>query len=229
MTDSSYHSDSDFQRPDPDSSGREFGEFPAGDGSISRNIRDARLGRVIALEQLTDRYFDRLVGFADAKMSSRLKQVEDEEDVANKVLTEFLGGIAKGKYVGLSNRAQLWRMLAKMTVCRVIDHFDRFTAQKRGGGKVEHGGDLENDLMSSVKALQNVSIKNIDPQLCATLRECYDNFLASLDRKDRKIVKWHLEGKSENQIAWRLFFTGPRSVKNRLEKIFSRLSEELKQ
>lgn len=229
MTDSSYQSDSDFHRPDPDSSGREFGEFATGDGSISRHIRDARLGRVIALEQLTDRYFDRLVGFADAKMSSRIKQVEDEEDVASKVLTEFFGGIAKGKYVGLSNRAQLWRMLAKMTVCRVIDHFDRFTAQKRGGGKVEHGGDLENDLVSSVKALQNVSIKNIDPQLCATLKECYSNFIASLDPKDRKIVKWHLEGKSDNQIAWKLFFTGTRSVRNRLEKIFCQLRDDLKQ
>ncbi len=229
MTDSSFPSD--YSPPDFDSSGGEaFSDSSNSDGSISRNIQDARLGRVIALEQLTEKYWDRLVSFAKSKMSPHLKQIEDEDDIANKVLTEFLDGIVKGKYKGLSNRNQLWRMLAKMTVRRVIDHFDRFTAQKRGGGNVKHSGNLENDVPSSVRVIQEISLKEIDPQLCAALKESYEKLFESLnDPKDRKIVTWHLAGLSDNQIAWRLFVTSTKTVRSRLAKIFQRLSDELKQ
>ena len=249
MTDSS--SSSDYFLPEFDSSVREafddnsvsdnsvsdnsvsdnsVSDNSVSDGSVSRHIHDARLGRVIALEQLTEKYWNRLVGFARSKMTPHLKQIEDEDDIANRVLTEFFDGIGNGKYKGLSNRNQLWRMLAKMTVRRVIDHFDKFTAQKRGGGNVKHAGNFEKDVSSSIRGVPEISLNEIDPHLGAALKESYTNLFQSLDDpKDRKIVTWHLEGLSDKQIAWRLLFTSTKSVRNRLEKIFQRLRDDLNQ
>ena len=101
------------------------------DGSVSRHIHDARLGRVIALEQLTEKYWNRLVGFARSKMTPHLKQIEDEDDIANRVLTEFFDGIVNGKYKRpVESKSTLANARQDDGTPAVIDHFDKFTAQK---------------------------------------------------------------------------------------------------
>lgn len=197
-------------------------------GSVSKLVSKARLGEVLAIERLTEKYLKRLLRYANARMSKKVRQVEDENDVALKVLNEFFIGIMGGKFDGLKNRKQLWRLLARITVCRVMDHYKKFTAPSRGDGEVQNAGNLKSDLDSSVKMIEEVSIGEIDPQLSVALKESYNRMIDSLDEKiDKKIVRLHLAGYSVQKIAWRVLRT-PRAVQYRLDMIMEKLRTEMR-
>ncbi len=199
------------------------------DGSVTGFLKDARLGRVLAIERLTEKYLNRLENFANTRMSTTYKQVEDEQDVAINVLNEFFAGFLNGKYEGLRNRKQLWRLLAKITVCRVIDHYEKYNAKKRGSGATQNVGNMSAENSSSdFGVISDVSIDEIDPQLSVALKDSYNKLFGSIcDAKDQKIVQLNLEGCDNKTIAKKLHVT-ERSVRNRLEFIQRRLVEELK-
>lgn len=199
------------------------------EGSVSGFLRDARLGRVLAIERLTEKYLLRLENFANTRMSSTYKQVEDEQDVAINVLNEFFIGFMNGKYEGLRNRKQLWRLLAKITVCRVIDHYEKYNAQKRGSGTTQNAGNMSSDQSSNdFGVITDVSIDEIDPQLSVALKDSYNRMLESIcDSKDQKIVQLNLEGYDNKEIA-KIIRVNERTIRNRLDAIQRRLVEELK-
>lgn len=211
---------------------RENGSEPgsqSGEGSVSGFLRDARLGRVLAIERLTEKYLCRLESFANSRMAKAMKQVEDEQDIAINVLNEFFTGMMNGKYEGLRNREQLWRLLAKITVCRVIDHYDKYTAEKRGNGEQVNLGHLSNGHSNSdFAAISEVSIDEIDPQLSVALTDSYHRLLELIcDQRDKEIVQLNLEGCNNQEIAVKLHI-GERTVRNRLEKVQLKLIAELK-
>lgn len=205
-------------------------EIPsASEGSVTGFLRDARLGRVLAIERLTDKYLNRLENFANTRMSATYKQVEDEEDVAINVLHEFFIGFMNGKYDGLRNRKQLWRLLAKITVCRVIDHYEKYNAKKRGAGSTQNVGNMSaEDTSSDFGVISDMSIDEIDPQLSVALKDSYNRMLESIcDTKDQRIVQLNLEGLGNKEIAKKLRIT-ERTVRNRLDAIQRRLVDEMK-
>ena len=199
------------------------------EGSVSGFLRDARLGRVLAIERLTEKYLIRLESFANSRMSVASRQVEDEQDIAIKVLSEFFSGMMNGKYDGLRNREQLWRLLAKITVCRVIDHYEKYQAKKRGAGQTKHLGNLAiENVRNDFNVLSDVSIDEIDPQLSLALKESYEQLFESIcDDLDQSIVQLNLEGLTNHQIAKQLGI-GERTVRNRLGRIQQSLIDELK-
>lgn len=198
------------------------------DGSVTGFLRDARLGRVLAIERLTDKYLGRLERFAKSRMSPSIRQVEDEQDVAINVLNEFFVGILNGKYDGLQDRKQLWRLLAKITVCRVIDHYEKYHAHKRGGGMTQNFGFSSDSSSSDFSAISQISIDEIDPQLSVGLKDSYERLLDGLDEsRDQKIVQLTLEGLDNRAIAKRLG-TSERNVRYRLDAIQKKLIDELK-
>src|SRR5262249_13912931 len=110
---------------------------PEDPGSITRWISDLRTGEDEAARRLWDRYFDRLVSLARSELRARRREaVEDEEDAALNAFDSFCRGMARGKCERLSDRDDLWRLLALLTVRKARDQLQRQAAQKRGGGWV---------------------------------------------------------------------------------------------
>jgi hypothetical protein len=70
-----------------------------------------------AAQKLWERYFERLVRLARAKLpAGRRKLGEDESDVAVYAMDCFLRAAEQGRYPYLHNRDNLWALLATITM-----------------------------------------------------------------------------------------------------------------
>ena len=114
------------------------------DGSVTRQLKDIMSGDLAAFDLLWARYYRRLVRIADAKLNSarHLGVAADGEDAALSAFGTFFKGIADGKFNQVSNRDELWRLLAVLTARKAIDQISRAKTRKRGGGRVLNASDL---------------------------------------------------------------------------------------
>src|SRR4051812_20120134 len=91
-------------------------------GSVSRWLSDLKAGDHAAAQPLWDRYFDRLVRLARAKMKAArgAAAVADEEDAALSAFDSFCAGADRGRFPQLADRDDLWRLLVVITARKVL-------------------------------------------------------------------------------------------------------------
>ena len=187
--------------------------------SITRWIADLKRGDDSAATALWGRYFDRLVRLAQAKLGPAHRRVADEEDVALSVFRCLCDGAARGQFTHLTDRDDLWRLLATLTLHKVIDQKRRAGVQKRGGGDVRGEsvfGDAEG------VGLDQCLADEPTPESLAILAEEHERLLAALgDDTLRTIALLKLEGFTNEEIAERLGVTC-RSVERKLQRIRDR-------
>jgi hypothetical protein len=108
---------------------------PESKGSVTRLIERAKLGGDTAAKHLLDRYFERLVQVARNKLRAKGHRggAADEHDAAASAFDSFCLSLARGRFPKLSNRDDLWRLLAVLTLRKASDLADRENAEKRGG------------------------------------------------------------------------------------------------
>ncbi len=95
-----------------------------------------KAGDGMDIQRLWDRYFQRLVRLAGAKLPAHCRRSFDEEDVALSAFQSFCDRAGQGQFPKLSDRDDLWRLLATITVRKALDTMRHQTRQKRGGGNV---------------------------------------------------------------------------------------------
>ena len=132
-----------------------------------------------AQEELWNRYFQRLVALAKTKLDGINKGLGDEEDVALSAFNSFFEGAPAGEFPRLTDRTNLWPLLATITVRKAINLRHKANAEKRGGGKVYGEGGLENPSGGPV-GIQHVLGREPTPQLVAELSEMCTRLLNSL-------------------------------------------------
>ena len=86
--------------------------------------------------RLWDRYFQRLVRLAAAKLPGHCRRTFDEEDVVLTRVQSFCNRAGQGQFPQLAGRDELWRLLAMLTVRKAAPMVRHQTRQKRGGGRV---------------------------------------------------------------------------------------------
>jgi hypothetical protein len=70
-------------------------------GSVTHLLRQLQNGEAThAQQEIWERYFQRLAGFARTKLAAGVRRTADEEDVALSALNSFFKGSAKGRYRG---------------------------------------------------------------------------------------------------------------------------------
>ena len=85
--------------------------------SVTAWIGRVKTGDRDAAQKLWERYFERLVRLARAKLpAGRRKLGEDESDVAAYAMDCFLRAAKQGRYPNLHNRDNLWALLATITM-----------------------------------------------------------------------------------------------------------------
>jgi DNA-directed RNA polymerase specialized sigma24 family protein len=84
-------------------------------------------------QEIWNRYFARLTALARAKLRSAPHRVADDEDVVLEALNSFFDGVSKGRFPQLTDRQNLWPLLAKITARKAINQQEYLNAQKRGG------------------------------------------------------------------------------------------------
>src|SRR5262245_24361965 len=128
-------------------------------------IAQLKKGERDAVRPLLERYFQRLVQLARARLQGRPGLAAYDEDVALSAFKSLCLGAERGNFPQLDDRDDLWRLLALFTVRKAID------LQRRQGARAEAAeADLEQLLSREPPA-----------ELEAELAEEYQRLLDRLD------------------------------------------------
>jgi DNA-directed RNA polymerase specialized sigma24 family protein len=196
-----------------------------GEGSVTRWIGDLKAGDAAAAQPLWERYFERLVGLARAKLRAtrRPATAEDEEDAALSAFQSFCDGAARGRFPLLTDRDDLWRLLVVITARKAYAQMQRRARLKRGGGRVlgecdlAASGDADGD--GAVEGLDRVIGDEPTPEFAAMVAEQYGRLLDALgDDALRAVAVARMEGYTNDEIADRLG-CARRTIARRLDLI----------
>ncbi len=179
--------------------------------SVSDWIANLRAGDPAAVQPIWERYFDRLVQTARARLKPR--GYVDGEDVALSAFDSFCEAVKDGRFPRLEDRNDLWRLLIFITAQKISKLITYERAQIRGGGLEPVGG----------SAIATVIGNEPAPEFVVEVAEEFRLLLQSL-REDslRKIALWKMEGYTNEEIAARLDCS-LKTVSNKLKLIRMRL------
>jgi DNA-directed RNA polymerase specialized sigma24 family protein len=169
--------------------------------------------------RLWDRYFDRLVRLAGARLPGHTRRAFDEEDLALSAFRSFCERAGRGQFPRLADRDDLWKLLSTITTRKVIDRMRHQTRQKRGGGLVL-GESAMGDGDGAIDAgMARFLGREPTPEAALEFAEEYDRLLARLDDPTLKAVaRRKLEGQPSEEIAAALG-TSRRTVDRKLRLI----------
>ena len=171
------------------------------ENSVTIWLDGIKAGDGADIKRLWDRYFGRLVRLAGARLPSHCRRSFDEEDVALSAFQSFCDRAGRGQFPQLSDRDDLWRLLATITVRKALDTMRHQTRQKRGGGQVLGesallAGDGEGEGVAEVLGREPT------PEEVAHFADDYNRFLERLkDPTLRAVALRRLEGQSTQEIA----------------------------
>jgi DNA-directed RNA polymerase specialized sigma24 family protein len=172
------------------------------------------------IQRLWDRYFERLVRLASARLPDHARRAFDEEDVALSAFRSFCDRAGRGQFPRLADRADLWRLLSTITVRKVVRSIRYQTRLKRGGGDVLGESALnDGEDRPSGEGLAQFLGDDPTPEEAAEFADEYDRLFNRLgDDTLRTIAVRRLEGFSSEEIGAELGVTA-RTVDRKLRLI----------
>lgn len=177
------------------------------EGSVTRWITQLRAGDQTAAGPLWQRYFERLVALARARLEQSPRRAADEEDVALSAFHSFCRAAEGGRFAKLNDRDDLWRVLVIFTR-RKAAHL------LRDGGRLKRGGGAQESI-----DLESIAAEEPGPELIAEMAEEYRRLLSRLtDETLRSVAIWKMEGYTNEEIADKLDCV-PRTVERKLRLI----------
>ena len=195
------------------------------DGSVSRLIDGLVVGDAVAVQELWERYFRRLVGLARKKLAGSPRRAADEEDVALSAFDSFCRNAERGLFPQLLDRDSLWRLLVVITARKSAHLLRDEHRLKRGGGtamQTETSGEEE------PLVLDELLSREPSPEFAALAAEEHQRLLAALGEEElRSVALWRMEGYTVEEIAARLGLV-PRSVKRKLQLIRTIWEKEIR-
>jgi DNA-directed RNA polymerase specialized sigma24 family protein len=172
------------------------------DDSVTLWLDGIKAGDPLDIQRLWNRYFQRLVRLAGAKLPGHCRRAFDEEDVALSAFQSFCERAGRGQFPQLDDRDDLWRVLATITVRKALDTMRHQTRQKRGGGRVLGESALLAREAGDCEGLNEVLSREPTPEDAARFTEDYQHFLAKLaDPVLRSVALRRLEGQTAQEIA----------------------------
>ena len=172
--------------------------------AVSLWLDGIKAGDGTDIQRLWDRYFQRLVRLAGAKLPAHCRRAFDEEDVALSAFQSFCDRAGRGQFPKLSDRDDLWRLLATITVRKALDTIRHQTRRKRGGGNVlgESALLVGGDNADQGAGLGAVLGREPTPEEVVQPADDCRRFLAKLqDPSLRSIALRRLDGQTTPEIA----------------------------
>jgi RNA polymerase sigma factor (sigma-70 family) len=195
---------------------------PPDDDSLARLIAGARAGRPEAQERLWQRFFARLVAFAETRLRGRPPRGADAEDAALSALHSFYRGAKQGRYPRLDDPGNLWPLLVQMTANKAANLLRTERAQKRGAGGVQG----ESAFGNGARGIEQIVCQEPTPDFAVQVEEECQRLLGALDEPSlRQVATWRMEGHSNEEIAARLGCK-VRTVERKLRSIREIWAEE---
>jgi DNA-directed RNA polymerase specialized sigma24 family protein len=189
--------------------------------SVTRWLRGVREGDGGNIAQLWNRYFQRITRLAQSRLPSHCRRAFDEEDVAISAFQSFCDRAHRGEFPRLSDRNDLWRLLATLTVRKAAMAVRRQSRQKRGGGRVfGESAFLRRDrTVAEIPNLTEILGNEPTPEDAASFADTLDHLLGKLgDATLVEIALRRLKGHTSEEIAGQLG-TSARTVDRKLRLV----------
>jgi RNA polymerase sigma factor (sigma-70 family) len=173
---------------------------------VTHWLHQFKAGDAAAAQQLWERYFQRLVGLARARLDRHARRLNDEEDVALSAFASFSRGLEAGRFPRLDDRDNLWRLLVVITARKAIDYVQFEQRQKRDGRGVLDEAALAGPESGGQSAgIDQLISQEPTPAFAAQAAEETSRLLDVLGNPElRTIAVWKMEGYTSEEIAAKL-------------------------
>ena len=193
------------------------------DPQITELLNQAQAGDEDAITRLFEYYYPRLVRYAQRQIVGSPQQMAGADDVAASAVRSFYKAAEAGRFPNLKDRQSLWRLLAKMTFRKAVDHRRRETCEKRGGGNVQNEP-AASDASDASPGLAQLAHHNDTPELEALMLESCEERLKILKPELQDLALVKLEGCTNREAGERLGMT-ERAVEYGLKTIRKKWTE----
>ncbi|HKI32300.1 MAG TPA: ECF-type sigma factor [Gemmataceae bacterium] len=185
--------------------------------SMAEVVGRAREGDPEAAERLFAAYSERLTRLAEQHLSRKLAGRVDGEEVMLSAFRTFFRRAEKGEF-RIDGSAQLWRLLVRLTLCKVAAKAREHTAGCRDvGAEVSAGNN---------GPLLEAMAEGPDPSAAAELEDEIAALLQDLPEIHGHILRHRLEGRSVAEIA-PLLGISRQAVYRVLDLLQERLAERI--
>jgi RNA polymerase sigma-70 factor (ECF subfamily) len=167
-----------------------------GDQTDERLLERWRNGDQQAATELFYRYAERLTVLARSRLSARLAQRVDPEDVVHSAYRSFFANVGRDRY-DLKRGGDLWRLLVAITLHKLNDQVKRHTNRKRGIDKECTFGSEDSLLGMHAHLLA----RDASPVEAAALTEVVQEVMRQLQPTERRMLELRLQGYNLDEIA----------------------------
>jgi DNA-directed RNA polymerase specialized sigma24 family protein len=190
-------------------------------------IQRLKSGDNMAVNRLWGHYFERLRRIAKKQLSFVPCRVADDEDVALSALKSFCKAAVGGKFPGLADQDDLWRILVTITVRKARRQIAHARRQKRGAGHIRgESVFLRIGDMNKEQGIDQVAADEPTPAFAVELTDQLQLLMHRLGDDDLcQLALLKLQGYGNTEIAQQLQWS-LRSVERRLKGIRALWSEE---
>jgi DNA-directed RNA polymerase specialized sigma24 family protein len=196
------------------------------DDEVTCWIKKLADGNKSAATPIWDRYYERLVNLACARLRNSRRREADEEDVAISAFQSFCAGVTAGRFPDLSNRDELWSLLVTITARKAVAQLRREYAQKRNR-EVGESAVTPPDASTDRAGLDWVTSDEPTPDAVVAFDEDFRRNLSLLgDDSLRQVVTKKLEGYNNLEIAEQLG-CAPGTIQRRWNRIKEKWSREV--
>jgi RNA polymerase sigma factor (sigma-70 family) len=183
-----------------------------------------RAGDSAAAGRIFDRYVERLIALAAARLAPSLRRRVDPEDVVQSAYRSFFTHAREGQYL-VDRSGDLWRLLAAITLHKLHGQIERHTAGRRDFRREREStppADGESVELPEAAALQP------SPAEAIALAEQFALVIHRLGDEQRVVFERSLAGDSIDHIAKRLGRSA-RTIRRLLDQVRTELGRELLQ
>jgi DNA-directed RNA polymerase specialized sigma24 family protein len=177
-----------------------------------------RAGDPVAVRDLWDKYFDRMVALAREKLRGLSGRASDEEDVALSAFKSFCRAVEGGRCDEALSPDGLWALMMTLTARKAINLWRYETRDKRRRPTSDQGVNQQ--------LLKKVVGREPEPEFIALMADECDRLFRRLDDPELKaIALCKLEGLTNAEIAKQLDLTH-RTVQRKVRLIRNRLEDD---
>jgi RNA polymerase sigma-70 factor (ECF subfamily) len=176
-----------------------------------------RRGDQGAAAELFRRYAARLVALARSRISGKLAQRVDPEDVVQSAYRSFFADTRAGRY-DLEHGGDLWQLMVTITLHKLNDQVKRNTADKRSMDREQTFGS-EDSLANQVGSH---AAAEPSPVEAVALVDQVEELMRRLDPMERRVLELRLQGHDLEEIA-----TDVRRTQRTVRRVLERIKELL--
>jgi RNA polymerase sigma factor (sigma-70 family) len=178
-----------------------------------------RAGDQQAAADLFRRYAERLIALARSRLSSRMAQRIDPEDVVQSAYRSFFADSRDDRY-DIERGGDLWQLLVTITLHKLHHHVTRESAQKRSVDRERNFG--SEDSLLGIQG--HLRAQEPSPMEAVALSELVEQVMRQLDPRERRMLELRLQGHNLDEIAAETQLSR-RTVRRTLKEVKDRLEQ----